>query len=58
MSAKVYYDKDANLDILKPKTIAVHRLREPGTRPGPEPQGQRLQGDRGEVPGTHQLRAG
>ncbi len=34
--AKIYYESDADLDALKSKTVADHRVREPGARTGAE----------------------
>ena len=42
MSAKVYYDKDANLDILKGKTIAIIGYGSQGHAQAQNLQGQRL----------------
>ena len=41
MPAKIYYDQDADLGLLRGKTVADHRLRQPGARPRPEPEGLR-----------------
>ena len=36
MAVSIYYDKDADLGRLDGKTVADHRLWEPGSRPRPE----------------------
>ncbi len=39
--ARMYYDTDANLDLLANKTIAIIGYGSQGTRPRPQPQRQR-----------------
>ena len=44
---RVYYDRDADLNLIKGKKVASHRLRQPGPRPRAQPARQRRQGRRG-----------
>ena len=55
MPAKVYYENDANLSLLKDKTIAILGYGAQGRGPGPKPARQWLQGDRGATTGLDQL---
>ena len=51
MPATIYYDKDADLSLLKNKTIAILGYGSQG-HGTPEPPRQRLQRDRRRLPGT------
>ena len=42
--ANIYYDKDADLELLAEQKDRRHRLRQPGARPRAQPEGQRLPG--------------
>ena len=43
---RVYYDRDADLNLIKGKKVVHRRLRQPGPRPCAEPEGFRRQGRR------------
>ena len=43
---RVYYDRDADLNLIKTKKVVHRRLRQPGPRPRAEPADQRRQGCR------------
>jgi ketol-acid reductoisomerase len=43
---RVYYDRDADINLIKDKKVRHRRLWQPGPRPCPEPARQRRQGRR------------
>ena len=45
--ARIYYDKDADLEDLRASSVAIIGLRQPGARPRAEPAGQRRRGGGG-----------
>ena len=56
MPAQMYYDQDADLSLLKGKTIAIIGYGSQGTRASPKPARQRLRGGRRATAGLRQLR--
>ena len=58
MPAKIYYDKDADLALLKNKTIAILGYGSQGHAHAQNLPRQRLHGDRGRVAGHAQRRPG
>ena len=58
MPAKIYYDQDADLGLLRGKNDRHHRLRQPGPRPRPEPEGLRPGRGRRALQGLEELGQG